>query len=140
MQIVSRREIVHAEQFSRSYEYRDMAGAGFSFASDKNGNVNEAVLQPESLENLRKCRSGDHDVVDMGVVDFSYDYWNPAVGLCVCGGEVYLEGFTNTCDECGRDYDSAGSLLAPRSQWCDHGEGYNEDGTPETVADVLRIR
>lgn len=36
--------------------------------------------------------------------------------ICVCGREVYLREFTNTC-ECDRDYNLNGNLLAPRSQW-----------------------
>lgn len=43
-------------------------------------------------------------------------YREPAIGLCDCGAEVYLEGFTCPC-ECGRDYNSSGQLLAPREQW-----------------------
>ena len=34
-----------------------------------------------------------------------------------CGEEMICEDFTNTCDICGRDYNSAGQELAPRSQW-----------------------
>lgn len=35
---------------------------------------------------------------------------------CECGQELFCPNFTNTCD-CGRDYNWAGQLLAPRSQW-----------------------
>jgi len=34
-----------------------------------------------------------------------------------CGEELWCEGFTSTCPCCGADYNSAGQLLAPRSQW-----------------------
>jgi hypothetical protein len=47
---------------------------------------------------------------------------------CACGRNVECPAFTNTC-ECGRDYNWAGQLLAPRSQW-------GED-TGETAADLL---
>jgi len=53
----------------------------------------------------------------------------PAVGECdECGEEVYLTGFTNTC-ECGADYNMSGQRLAPRSQWGEE--------TSETLADIL---
>ena len=42
---------------------------------------------------------------------------SPAVGLCPCGQEVELGGFTNTCDNCGTDYNWAGQALAPRECW-----------------------
>ena len=52
----------------------------------------------------------------------------PAVGRCSCGREVVLGGFTNSC-ECGRDYNSAGQELAPRSQWGEE--------TGESLSDIL---
>ena len=56
-------------------------------------------------------------------------YAEPAIGLCVCGQKVELDGFTNTCDSCGRDYNSSGQMLADRSQWGEE--------TGETAADIL---
>jgi hypothetical protein len=35
---------------------------------------------------------------------------------CKCGEEIICDRFTNTCD-CGRDYNFAGHLLAPREFW-----------------------
>jgi len=56
----------------------------------------------------------------------------PALGRCQCGAEVELEGFTNTCEGCGRDYHWAGQALAPRECWGEE--------TGEHPADILRIR
>lgn len=56
---------------------------------------------------------------------------DPRIGLCDCGTEVELECFTNTCDGCSRDYNSAGQELAPREQW-----GWD---TGESVDDILAI-
>jgi hypothetical protein len=39
-----------------------------------------------------------------------------AVLRCDCRRKVELWGFTNSCD-CGRDYNFAGQLVAPREQW-----------------------
>lgn len=55
----------------------------------------------------------------------------PAIGKCDCGTEVELDGFTNTCDGCGSDYNWAGQLLAPREQWGEE--------TGEHPADIARI-
>jgi len=51
---------------------------------------------------------------------------------CVCGSPVYCEGFTNTCDDCGRDYNGSGQLLAPRELWGQE--------TGESLGDILRIK
>jgi len=56
----------------------------------------------------------------------------PAIGRCTCGCAVYLDHPTNTCEDCGRDYNLRGTLLAPREQW-----GYE---TGETAADILGPR
>lgn len=62
-----------------------------------------------------------------------HQYVTPAVGECDCCGEsVTLDSYTNTCDNCGADYDMSGMMLAPRSQW---GEETNEH-----LTDILSIR
>lgn len=48
---------------------------------------------------------------------------------CNCGSEVLCGEFTNTCSNCGRDYNMSGQLLAPREQW-------GED-TGESLSDIL---
>ena len=54
------------------------------------------------------------------------------IGLCTyCQREVYLDGFTNTC-ECGIDYNSAGQELAPREFWGEE--------TGESYAEISRIK
>ena len=55
----------------------------------------------------------------------------PALGQCSCGEEVLLSGFTNTCDQCGKDYNLSGQELAPRSQW--------DEETGESLSDILII-
>lgn len=55
---------------------------------------------------------------------------NCAIALCVCGREIALYGFTNTC-ECGLEFNSSGYRLAPREQWGEE--------TGEHPADIARI-
>lgn len=49
--------------------------------------------------------------------------------ITCCGMDLVCSRFTNTCGGCGRDYNFAGQLLAPRSQWGEE--------TGETAADIL---
>lgn len=53
-----------------------------------------------------------------------------AIVIC-CEKELNCTRFTNTCPECGADYNSCGQHLAPRSQWGAE--------TGETEADILAI-
>lgn len=55
-----------------------------------------------------------------------------AVWKCDCGEELECFEFTNTCDKCGADYNSAGQRLAPRSQWGEE--------TGESLSDILSIK
>jgi hypothetical protein len=66
---------------------------------------------------------------DLGVRENHHVYTEPAVGECECGAHVSLGRFTNTCERCNRDYNSAGQMLAPREQWGEE--------TGESVSDIL---
>jgi hypothetical protein len=116
MRIVRHSSFETRRECRRTFTWRDMPGAGFSFDSDEHGNVDIGSLNPAAKDNYEKCLSGEHDVLDDGVQVLTNSYRRPAVGLCECGEEVVLDGFTCPC-VCGRDYNWAGQLLAPRSQW-----------------------
>lgn len=105
-------------------------GCGFSFTCDKDGNVDLEELAPLGRDNYKKVLQDPEYKKE--VVPFVHRWTEPAIGKCHCGALVMLEGFTNTCEGCGRDYNSAGQMLADRSQW--------EYETGEHPADILRIR
>lgn len=128
--IIRRGERVERVRWYLSFERNDLPGAGFSFPCDQAGNVYRDQMQPAGLESLADCLSGVHDVTAEGVKESRWSFWQPAILLCDCGREVELDGFTCPC-ECGRDYNSSGQLLAPRSQWGEE--------TGESLADILRI-
>lgn len=127
MKIIQRSELIEHTAHRRDFRWRHSAGwSGFSFDCDADGNVDEAELQPAARDNYRKCLDGTHDVIDEGVRTDTSCYRQPAIGRCECGREVWLDGFTCPCD-CGRDYNSAGQLLAPREQWGEEtGEHWTE--------------
>lgn len=124
---------VEGENYTRSFTFRGRQGSGFSFPSDKRGNVDldHLAQRPAALENYHKCLDGTYDVIDNGVVVERWHSKESGYGYC-CGQKVYLDRFTNTCDNCGTDYNSAGQELAPREQWGEE--------TGESLADILRIR
>lgn len=132
IEIIRERQRVEHVSHRLNFEYEDMPGAGFGFDCDKDGNV--YPLEHEAAqENLAMCRKGEvrgRKIYPKGVETFQSSYVEPAVGRCSCGREVFLEGFTNTC-ECGLEYNSSGQELAPRSQW-----GWD---TGEHPADIAMI-
>ena len=103
-----------------SHEFRangDAGTSGFSFDCDSDG-IPE-LKSEAAKENYAKCIDGSYDVDDMGIRDYKRTYRHRAVIKCRCckGGEVSLANFTNTCGDCGADYNMSGQRLAPRSQW-----------------------
>lgn len=140
MQIISPRHTETTVEWHFEFARADTGDVCYSYPCDESGVIDEAALAPEGRETLAMCRS-DADFVPAGVRRYEWNYRVPAVGKCDrCGDEVALEGFTNTCDRCGADYNMSGQLLAPREQWGWCGDfGDNEDGSPATLSDVLRI-
>lgn len=102
---------------------------GYAFDGTEHGNIFITGANRESAIYV-----GNHLAeYTKRVVDYSGTYISPAVGECgVCFTPVTLSGFTNTCEHCGADYNQSGQRLAPREQWGD-------EGTGETLADILRI-
>lgn len=118
MEIIRPSQLIHVESYALDFRWRDTPGAGFSFPCDKDGVIIAKEIPETARENLLKCLIGDYNVRSGGVRDYSYTYFQAAVGRCVCERLVTLEdSFLNTCEGCQRDYNGSGQLLAPRSQW-----------------------
>lgn len=47
-----------SEEYRLSFSLADAPGCGWSFPCDAAGNVDEAALHPDGLDNLRMCRAG----------------------------------------------------------------------------------
>lgn len=131
MRIIHRSQRIEDVTYSRTFHWRTSPGSGFGFPCDEQGTIDIAALAEPARANLTDCLDGTFDVVDDGVQRYVNRYTEPAVGECDrCRREVELGRFTNEC-ECGADYNSAGQLLAPRSQWGEE--------TGESLADILSI-
>jgi|3_EtaG_2_1085321.scaffolds.fasta_scaffold07781_12 hypothetical protein len=133
MKIIKKSMWHQGETHMLHFHYRTDPGSGFSFPCNEKGEVDRGNMCGAALDNLDACLSGKHDVVPKGGERVTLDnsWREPSVGLCDCGEEVSLGGFTNTCEECGLEYNSAGQQLADRSQWGEE--------TGESVADILAV-
>lgn len=117
MKIISERRTVEGVEYSLGFEWVGTPGAGFSFACDKDGNIDVEAMPATARGNYEMCLANPGgELRATGVETREWSYREPAIGKCECGREVALEGFTNTCD-CGRDYNMSGQMLAPRAQW-----------------------
>jgi hypothetical protein len=128
-EIIRERKQVTGIDYVRRFSWRNDPESGFSFPCDEQGNLTK-VLHPEGHRNYVNCVSGVYDVVDHGVVAEPWSRWEPAIIRCVCGSPVVLyDAWLETCPSCQRDYNGAGQLLAPRSQWGEE--------TGESLADMF---
>lgn len=133
MKITRDREKKEVITYNLAFEWNDIPGAGFSFSCDENGCVDIEKMYPEARENLNKCLCGEYNVRFAGVRKNVNRFTETAIGICnICGEKVYLEGFTNTCEKCGTDYNMSGQQLAPRQFWGEE--------TGETLGDILMIK
>ncbi len=127
MKIIKHRERTESVTYQRAFDYEDMPGAGYGFDCDEHGNVVDPT-KPSYVACIAGTVNGKR-VVDLGVRKFEHSYVEPAVGACECGAHVELYGFTNTCERCGRDYNSSGQLLGSREFWGEEtGESFNDEG------------
>jgi len=113
----------------REFRWRSDPEWGFSFAVDED--YDPILPNPDAVKNYWKCINGEHDVIDLGIRECRQRWKEPRLIRCDCGEELETSDFTNTCPECGRDYNWNGDLLASRSQWGEE--------TGEHLADILNI-
>jgi hypothetical protein len=103
---------------------------GFGFSCDKNGKM-DPDQNEASKANFIKCTLNPTEFIDLGVTAIPWRGKLSRIGRCDCGSEVYLDGFTNTCDDCDADYNGSGQRLAPRECWGEE--------TGESLGDILSI-
>lgn len=91
-------------------------GGWFGFDCNEQGHVDRDALNPCARENFDYCCL---DRPIWWVEEMEQSGWEPGILQCDCDAEIelYRPGADVSCDKCGREYNSAGQLLAPRSQW-----------------------
>ena len=135
MQIISEPRTHKDVRYFKHYQVAGK-GYGWSFDCDQNGIVDVDSLTTDQASTYARCLIGStadsQRIIDRGAQKHISSWQEPAIGLCYCGDEVALDGFTCTCEKCGTDYNQSGQRLAPRSQWGAE--------TGEHPADIARIR
>jgi len=123
MKIIRPTEFVEGVNYEMEFPILSCPGRSYVFACDETGVVNTAALRCDA------ARVNYKTISETGFTPFGekcgpgklrrheFSYRIPPAGQCDCGAEVELDSFTNTCDNCGADYNSSGTRLAPREQW-----------------------
>lgn len=129
-EIIKHAYVEEIRSWEHHWHYVDDPGSGFFCPCSSDGTIDWDALNPAARKNIQDCldRAIPGLVYD-GVVPYVISVQHDTVILCACGKPLELsDGFLNTCS-CGRDYNGAGQLLAPRHQWGEE--------TGETLADIF---
>ena len=100
------------------FKYKDDPNAGFVFPALANGEPDFEHMPKEAILNYNSCLNDDRLEGPEFRVD-KREYMNPAVGQCICGREVILDGGYEgavQC-ECGRWYNLFGQSLRDPKYW-----------------------
>jgi hypothetical protein len=116
MKIIQQRQRVQHVHYERVFFITNSRG-GYAFECDPDGTVNESELSESRLASYRGCLDGTLDVEDQGIRRLESTEVLPRIGECSCGERIHLMSFTNHCEGCGTDYNTAGQRLAPRTRW-----------------------
>ena len=106
-------------------------GTGYSFECSEDGTIDLSKVSACGQDSYNKVKDNRTEYLAPVVETSEHSYTEPRIGRCDCGCEVWLDRFTNTCESCGIDYNSAGQELAPRDQWGEE--------TGESLSDILNI-
>jgi len=135
LQIIEDARLETSEEYRLCFSLADAPGCGWSFPCDADGNVDEAAMHPDGLNNLWMCRTGGRSgraIIFDGVMCEQHTIRIPAVARCQCGARLELESsWLNICASCGHACDGSGAALAPRHHWGEE--------TGEHWADLLAV-
>jgi len=120
--IIKHREYIEETGHALDWDWVDHPGSGFSATPEVDANgiatVDLTKLNPAARKNITRCIENlEGSFTEVRYRTWEAGYFEPAILRCGCGDEVWLTSFTNTCDNCGSDYNMGGQLLAPREQW-----------------------
>jgi len=135
MEIIEQSHVVRFEKYFHCYDWIECQGAGFNFPCDKEGNMLWNEMPAPARQNYQFCLDNvGIKFIDKGIVDYSYDYREPNIGICECGEKVWLHGDDMgecSCPKCGRVYNIFGQQLKGFTQQFvgmnEYGEYYDEE-------------
>ena len=128
LKIIKERTPETIKEYYIEFWYKDDPEAGFCFPATPSGDPDFNSMSPEAIANYNACLT-DNRLTEAEFSCRTHTYINPAVGQCVCGQEVILEGgyMGATQCECGRWYNLFGqSLIDPKYWYRDEDDYYSD--------------
>lgn len=118
LEIIKKRTRETITEYYIEFSYKDDPTAGFSFPADSNGELLLDKLTEAAKINYENCLTDDR-LTEAEFKARVYTYSDPAIGKCVCGSEVVLNGSYLGADrcECGRWYNLSGQELRDPKYW-----------------------
>lgn len=124
IEIISARRRVEDVRYERQFQYKadsyfngyDFTD-GYAFPVDKKGNP--LPMSEAALKNFNSIKT-DERYIDLGINEVRRSSTEPAIGKCLCGAHVVLDGSylgASECGKCGRWYGMNGQEFTHPSQW-----------------------
>ena len=131
IKIIKERTPVTVKEYYLNFWYKDDPDAGFCFPATRQEEPDFSCMGPEMKANYFACLK-DERLSEAEFEVCEYTHMEPAVGLCICGREVVLEGSFEgaTRCECGRWYNVFGQSLLDPKYW------YERDGEDDYYSDM----
>jgi len=120
LEIIRERKRVTSYYYMR--EFTDSPHCGLAFVCDEAGNVDFDSLNEAAKANYMACINGKYPTLkDRGAVKYSYQYTEPAIGICDgCGTEIELiDQYFSACQcpTCGAWYNLFGQAIKQPEHW-----------------------
>jgi hypothetical protein len=115
---IIKQEIEHEEyEYHLEYESKNNEST-YSLPCNSDGRLLKCQMSPCALANYEHCVNPVSNIICTGIKKYTSRHIEPAIARCCCGRSITLESsWSNSCENCGREYDKNGNQLAPRSQW-----------------------
>lgn len=119
IKMLSERKRVKHIEYKREFKLITEKDTGFAFPSDEDGNIILDEHYDCWGKNYEYCLSHSEEYEDLGVIENSWWYTEPAVAKCSCGKEIQLvDQYMGACQcECGQWYNMYGQSLINPEFW-----------------------
>ena len=104
--------------------------SGFTFGATDSGKPDFSHMTDGAEDNYQRCIEHPEEFDGPHIVNHSYSYYEPAVGICdKCGAEVEMNNDYQgavQCPKCGQWYNLFGQQLKSPNKW-DKDETYDDE-------------
>jgi hypothetical protein len=121
LEIIKDRKVRKEKSYWINFDYKEDPSWGYVFPANSDGTPVLEQMCERAIKNFYDCEATP-DTYDRWFEEREHTIVEPAVGKCVCGGEVELDADFSyhgavRCEKCGRWYNLFGQALVDPEYW-----------------------